>query len=109
LDVATLAKPDAGDRALRTAPSLSVLHVRPGARSDSQTTEKGPWVVVWRGKSGVHELAIDDEQGRALACAARGAVLAAVCSEFRGDDAVERASVALMQWVRRAWIVGLED
>jgi hypothetical protein len=109
LDVATLAKPAAGERALRTAPSLSVLRVRPGAWSDSHTTEQSPWVVVWRGNRGVHELEVDDEQGRALACAAQGASLAAVCSEFRGDDAVERASVALMQWVRRAGIVGLED
>lgn len=98
-DPRELAAAGATERALRMAPSLSLVIVERAT------------VAVWRGQGGVHELPLLDDEARALGRALRGESLSVLCAEFIEPAALQtgtaRAERVLSGWIARGWIAEL--
>lgn len=116
-DAASLADPNVADAKLHLSPALCVVTVpqaawllaqEPGAEHEIKSQQDPLFLVVWRGRGGVKELAVNVEQGRALTRASRHETLAEVCSEFAEPDATEHARQAMTQWIGRGWVERLE-
>lgn len=96
-DPQTLAAVGATEHALAMLPSLSLAIANPQA------------IAVWRGRGGVLERPLLEDEARALARALRGESLNALCAEFSGDAAAVRAQNVIAGWIARGWIVELQQ
>lgn len=99
LTAAAFREAGAAEKPVLTVPALVVLQLR-----TDRTQVAARWIAVWRGRDGVRETELIDEEGRALTRAVRGETLAAVCDEFADPDATTRAATTLGRWIDRGWL-----